>query len=136
MSTALLDLINDVLEDLQSRTWHETTRRDLGLTDETDGEALLALSLCKPGQKPLPLAFVVEQEQVENTLVAMVEYLREALHPVLGSSRTMAMIDFLPPLDNQGKSRGASRRWMVDGTNHHVILPELANYLRTVARGL
>jgi len=136
MTTALLDLINDVLEDLQARTWHETTRRDLGLTDETDGEALLALSLNKPGHKPLPLAFVVEEDQVENTLVAMAEYLREALHPIIGSTRTMAVIDFLPPMDNQGKSRGASRRWVVDGTNHQLVLPEMARYLRTIAKGL
>jgi hypothetical protein len=136
MSHALLDLIGTVLQDLQVRSWQEGARRDLGLTDDTDGEALLALALEKPGHKPKPLAFVIDAETAGNTIIAITEYLREALHPFTGSAHALAILDFHPPLDDEGKARGASRRWLIDKCNLNVVLPQLTHYLKTVAKGL
>ena len=136
MSHALLDLIGTVLQDLQVRSWQEGARRDLGLTDDTDGEALLALSIERPGHKPKPLAFVIDAEAAGNTMIAVTEYLREALHPLTGSTSTLAILDFHPPLDDDGKARGASRRWLIDKSNLNVVLPQLTQYLKTIAKGL
>lgn len=136
MTTALLDMISDVLKEIQTRSWHETARRDLGLTDETDGEALLALTIERSDKKSRPLAFVIDGEQVNNTILAMGEYLREVLHPLTGAVGAIAVMDFLPPLDSEGHARGTTRRWVLDRTNHMVVLPELTKFLKAVARGL
>ena len=143
MSTALLDLIDTVLKEAAPNiSWHETTRRDFGLSDETDGEALLCLTVTNQNatattlKRASAMAFVIDDVQVKNTLLAVAEFTRELFHPLTGAPGSLVTLDFLPPMEDGGKARGISRRWVLDKTNQQLVLPELKSYLSAVAKGL
>lgn len=135
MSDAILpDMISQMLGDVPQTSWHEDVRRDLGIPEDCADEALLTLIMHRPGRSCAvrPVAFVIEPYQLNNTLMALSEFLREAFHPVTGRADVLAVIDFLPPLDCFGESTGISRRWVVDKTNYTLLLAQITAYVRIV----
>lgn len=136
MSDAILsEMMSQMLGDVPQNTWHEDVRRDLGIPEDCADEALLTLVVHRPGRSCAvrPIAFVIEQHQLNNTLMAMTEFLREAFHPVTGRPEVLAVIDFLPPIDCMGASHGVSRRWVIDKTNYTLMLSQVTDYIRIVA---
>lgn len=137
MSDALLsEMISQMLGDVPQTSWHEDVRLELGIPDDCAGEALLGLTICRHGGNSVrPIAFVIEPHQAKNTVLALGEFLREAFHPVSGRSDVLAVLDFLPPLDDFGASKGICRRWIVDYSNHQLLLPDISAFVLAVARG-
>jgi hypothetical protein len=138
MSNHLIDLIETLLKEPAAPSWHEDARRDLGIPEECAHEPLLCLSLERAGTelRATPLAFVVDRSHLGNTVTAVSEFLREAMHPGLGNSDVIALLDFMPPIDDFGSAQGLSRRWVLDRFNYGLLLPEINAYLRTLVRGL
>lgn len=132
------EMLSKLLGDVPQISWHEEMRRDLGIPEECSNEALLTLVVSRIGRATAarPIAFVVEPLQLRNTLMALTEFLRESFHPVSGRSDVLAVLDFLPPLDDFGASTGIGRRWVIDKTNYQMQLGEVTNYVTTLARGL
>lgn len=136
MTNALSDLIDALLKDQHAPSWHEDERRQLGIPDECADDALLCVSLCEPTTEEIaePLAFVIDGKQMHNTLTALGEFLRESFHPVGGRPEALALIDFMPPIDDFGAAQGISRRWVVDRYTYGIILPSINSYLQQLAR--
>jgi hypothetical protein len=136
MTHAIADLIDALLKDQSTPSWHEDERRHLGIPDDCAEEALLCVSLHEPttAEQAEPLAFVIEERQLKNTMTALGEFLRESFHPLGGRPEALAVIDFLPPIDDFGAAVGISRRWVFDRYNYGILLPELSKYLRTLTR--
>jgi|GEM_PF-898903 len=138
MSHSVFDMIDAFLKEPVPLSWHEAARRDLGIPDECANEALLCITLeCGLDDlKSQPLAFVVDSKHLANTMTALTEFLREAMHPTYGGQDVLAVVDFLPPIDDFGTANGISRRWVLDRFNYGLMLPAVSSYLRTLARGL
>lgn len=139
MSDAVFsDMIARLLGDVPQITWHEEVRRDLGIPEDCAHEAMVTLVVHRIGRTTTarPIAFVVDPRHIKNTLLALAEFLREAFHPVSGRCEVLAVLDFLPPLDDMGASAGISRRWVIDKTNYQLLIGDISAYIATVARSL
>jgi hypothetical protein len=136
MAGSLSDLIDALLKEQHAPSWHEDERRQLGIPEDCAEDALLCVNLCEPGSNETaePLAFVIDERQMSNTMTALGEFLREAFHPVGGRPEALAIIDFMPPLDDFGAPQGISRRWVLDRYTYGIILPHVSAYLRQLAR--
>lgn len=121
-----------------SLSWHETERRELGLPDECDSEPVLSLQLQGNAHdlSTAPMAFIIEPYQARNTVQALGHFLREAFHPVSGHADVLAIVDFMPPLDDLGQASSVSRRWVLDQKNYPLMMANISAYVTIVARGM
>ncbi len=136
MTSTVYNYLNALLGEASAPSWHEDERKSLGIPEDCAGEALLCVTLQPDNSDEPPMAFVVEPRQLENALTALSECLREAFHPLAGGEQALAIIDFLPPLDDFGAPQGLSRRWVVDNLTLGLVLPDLRRTLRVLTKGM
>jgi len=129
MNSPVLDFIETLLGDKFAPSWHQVERHDLGVPEDCQHEALLCIGLEQGGAFQQPVAFVLEKGQTRNTLSALREFLREGLM----TRAAIAVVDYMPPLDEMGAAQGASRRWVLDSTNKSLLLPQIENHLRVIS---
>lgn len=60
MDYPVLNLLELILEEAAGPSWHQETRRDLGIPEECGPEPLLCLTLTRSGVPMVPVAFVLE----------------------------------------------------------------------------
>lgn len=135
MSDSLFsEMFDTMLADVPQASWHESVRHDLGIPEECAGEALISIVISRHGGSSVrPIAFVIEPHQTRNTVLALAEFLREAFHPVTGRKDVVAVVDFLPPLDDFGTANGICRRWLVDASNYQVLMADIGVYVNVRA---
>ena len=138
MTTTALNFYSDMLSDLPATSWHEEQREHFGIPEECCNEAMLGLLIHRPDKSGVvhPIAFVIEPLHVANTLMALAEFLREAFHPLAGHVGNVAVIDFMPPMDEFGVAVGVSRRWVVDASNYRLMLSNICSTVQILAKGL
>lgn len=136
MSNEVFNILENLMADPAMTSWHESARRDLGIPEDCAEEALLCLRLMNTNTEQRPLAFVLNQRDLQNTMLAVMEYVRESLHPLYGHGVDMAVLDLMPPMDDLGAARGVARRWVVDKTNQALVMPAVHTFLKKFAQGL
>lgn len=136
MSIEVTSLLENLMAEPALLSWHEETRHNLGIPEECADEALLCMSLHDVTGLSRPVAFVLTEHDLRNTLTAIAEYVREAFHPLYGHGATLAVFDMLPPLDELGMARGVARRWVLDPSNYTLVMAAMQTYLKKMAKGL
>lgn len=134
----VLSLIDQLLAEPVLSSWHEKMRDELGIPEECAKEAVMSLVFYRAGSD-IPtqtIAFVLEEKQVRNTLMALSEFMREAFHPAGSKSSLVAVLDFLPALDESGAAHGISRRWVLDQSNYTLVMQSVSSIIKTLAIGL
>ena len=133
MDTPALHLLEDILKADLLPSWHLEARRDLGIPDECREGTMLCLTLVRQGVQIPAVAFILDADHLHDIELALHTFLNEAFDPVTGRADAVAVIDYLPPIDEMGSVRGSARRWAMDDTNREDILPEIIGFLRVVA---
>lgn len=133
MDHPVLNLLESILEEAAGPSWHQEARRDLGIPEECGPEPLLCLTLTRSGVPMVPVAFVLEDGHLGNVITALEDFLAEAFHPAMHRTGAVAVVDYLPPVDDLGAAAGASRRWALDSGTQTLVLPEIKRFLHLVA---
>ncbi len=132
MDTPALHLLDSILGDEFSLSWHKDERRSLGVPDDCNDESLLCLTLKRKGVLFQPMAFIIDDHQRKNVVKAMGDFLTQAFHPLYKREEAIGLIDYLPPIDDYGMAIGAARRWIIDKNNYQQILPHVQWYMDTL----
>ncbi len=133
MDHPVLHLLQSILEDAAGPSWHQEARRDLGIPEECGPDPLVCLTLTRAGVPMVPVAFVLENGHLGNVLTALEDFLAEAFHPAMGRADAVALVDYMPPVDELGAASGSSRRWALDAATQTLVLPEIKRFLHVVA---
>ena len=133
MDTPALHLLDTILGDELLPSWHLEARRDLGIPDDCREDTLLCLTLTRRGVQMPPVAFVLGESHMDDVECAIRDFIDEAFHPSMKRTDAVAVVDYLPPVDELGSARGAARRWVMDMTNYTDVLPEVLVFARVVA---
>lgn len=129
MESSVLNLLETLLNERSlSSSWNQDMRRDLGIPEEYAHEQLLCLGLERNGVRLAPLTFLLDQKHLKNVMTALSEFLRESFT----RPDAIAVVDYMSPMDELGAARGVSRRWVLDASQHALILPEIESYLRVI----
>lgn len=128
-----MHLLDDIIGDVLPDSWHLEARRDLGIPDDCREDTLLCLTFTRKGVQLPPVAFVLEDGHLSDVECAVRDFTEEAFHPAMNRDGAVALVDYLPPVDELGSVRGASRRWVMDDTNYIDILPDVFSFMHIVA---
>lgn len=131
MATTTFPFAHNLIGTLPAASWLETIRRDFGLDEMDDVDPILCLSLVTPRAEVKPIALILEAGQTANILTVLAEFVRQSVM----NPETVAIIDFLPAIDQLGSATaGCARRWVLDHTNAIDQLALIARYTLTVTR--